>query len=128
MATAIITFHKIIQDSQDYGSDNEHMVSRVFFNLTIDGKTYTGLYADIKQLVGGSFESSALEVSNPANYKGPFNYIAFRKIVEDYYRSLIGAQGTAIRISGAKDIRMQNNTFVRSVRMEFEVDLKSGAW
>lgn len=29
--TARITFHKLIQDSQDYGSDDEHMVSRAFF-------------------------------------------------------------------------------------------------
>ena len=32
---ARVTFYKCIQDSQDYGSDDEHMVSRIFFFLEI---------------------------------------------------------------------------------------------
>ncbi len=128
MATATITLHKLIQDSQDYGSDDEHMVSRVFFDLTIDGKKYEGLYADVKQPVGGSFESSALEVSSPANYKGPFNHEAFRGIVEQYYRGLVGASGSGIHISGGSNIRMRNNTFVRSVTAEFQVTVTGGPW
>lgn len=35
MSKAKIIFHKCVQDSQDYGSDDEHMVFRVFFNLEI---------------------------------------------------------------------------------------------
>jgi len=35
MSKAKIIFYKCVQDSQDYGSDDEHMVSRVFFNLEI---------------------------------------------------------------------------------------------
>jgi len=128
MTTARLLLHKLIQDSQDYGSDDEHMVSRVFFDLEIDGKNHPGLYADIKQPVGSSFESSPLEVSSPANYKGPFNYDAFRNIVEHYYRSLVGAGGSGIRIEGGSNIRMRNNTFVRSVAAEFEVQLAGGPW
>ncbi len=128
MATAIITLQKLIQDSQDYGSNDEHMVSRVFFDMEIEGKKYEALHADIKQSIGGSFETSALEVSNPANYKGPFNYEAFRAIVERYYRSLVGATGSGIRISGGSNIRMRNNTFVQPVTAEFEVKVTGGPW
>ena len=33
MVTATITLHKLIQDSQEYGSDDEHMVSRTTVRL-----------------------------------------------------------------------------------------------
>ena len=54
MAIATITIHKLIQDSQDYGSNDDHMVSRVFFDVEVEGKKYSDLYADIKQPIGGS--------------------------------------------------------------------------
>lgn len=128
MAIAKLFLHKLIQDSQDYGSDDEHMVSRVFFDLEIEGTRYEGLYSDIKQPVGSSFESSALEVSSPANFKGPFNYEAFRSIVEEYYRGLVGAGGSGIRISGGSNIRMRNNTFIQPGTAEFDVQLAGGPW
>lgn len=128
MAIATITIHRLIQDSQDYGSNDEHMVSRVFFEMEIEGKKYADLYADIKQPVGGSFETSPLEVSSPPNYKGPFNYEAFRAIVERYYRGLVGATGSGIRISGGSNIRMRNNTFVQSLTAQFEVQVAGGPW
>lgn len=128
MTVVNLTFHKLIQDSQDYGSNDEHMVSRVFFDMEVDGKKFTDLYADVKQLVGGSFETSSLEVSNPSNYKGPFNHLAFRVIVEEYYRSLVGATGSGIRISGGSTIRMRNNTFFKSVNSQFEVQVTGGPW
>lgn len=123
MATAKLHLYKLIQDSQEYGSDDEHMVSRVFFDLEIDGKDQKGLYVDIKQIVGSLFESSPLEISMPANYKGPFNYDAFCKIVERYFRSQVGAIGSGIHIEGGSNIRMRNNTFMNSVVEEFEVNL-----
>lgn len=82
MAKARVVFDKLIQDSQDYGSTDEHMVSRVFFTLELEGKTHNDLYADIKQTVGSSFEIASLEVSPPRGYAGPFNHEAFRKAAE----------------------------------------------
>jgi len=128
MAIAKLFLNKLIQDSQDYGSNDEHMVSRVFFDLEIEGTKYEGLYADIKQPVGSSFESSPLEVSSPANYRGAFNHEAFRSIVEQYYRSLVGAGGSGIHISGGSNIRMRNNTFIQPVAAEFEVQVTGGPW
>jgi len=112
MATATVFFTRLVQDSQDYGSDNEHMVSRVFFDLDIDGKRYPGLHANIKQVIGTSFEIGPLEVSAPIGYDGPFNQHEFQRSVERYYRGLIGAQGHGIRIAGgSSSILMRNNTF-----------------
>lgn len=48
MPTDKLTLHKLIQDSQEYGSNDEDMISRVYFDFEADGQTYEGLYADIK--------------------------------------------------------------------------------
>ena len=67
-----VKFNSLLQDSQDLGSDDEHMVSRVFFDLEFRGETFIGLHADVKQTVGARFESAPLEVSKPDGYHGPF--------------------------------------------------------
>jgi hypothetical protein len=128
MAIAQVVFDKLVQDSQDYGSTDEHMVSRVFFTLELDGKTHNGLYADIKQIVGSSFEIASLEVSSPQGYSGPFNHEAFRKAAEAYYRSLVGRSGSGIRIQGGGSARMRDNKFFKKELVEFEVGNLSTAW
>ena len=126
MAKAKVVFQKLIQDSQDYGSDDEHMVSRAFFTLEIEGNRHADMFVDIKQPVGGDFEKSLLEVSRPAGYSGPFNYEAFRAAVEKYYRSLVGSSGSGIQ--GGRNIRMRNNTFVQQSVAEFEISKSNAGW
>lgn len=128
MAKAKLAFHKCIQDSQDYGSDDEHMVSRVFFTFTVAGKEHPDLYADIKQTVGSDFETGPIEVSGPHGYTGPINYQAFRDTVEKYYRTLVGSQGRGIRISGGRNIRMRDNRFIQEMSFEFDVDESAAGW
>jgi len=123
-----VIFRKCIQDSQEYGSDDEHMVSRVFFDFQIGDKIYENLYVDVKQTVGSNFESAPLEVGVPQNYKGPFNYSAFREAVEKYYRGLVGKQGVGIHIEGGRNIRMQNNVLLRKEVVEFDVEESQGTW
>ena len=119
MKKAIIYFEKCIQDSQDFGSNDEHMISRVYFSLEIEGKKYTGLYANLKQTVGSNFETDPIEVSPPIGYDGTINYAGYRDQVEKYYRSLIGSHGSGIRIVNSSNIRMQNHTFNISRTLEF---------
>jgi hypothetical protein len=126
---ATVTFTRCVQDSQDYGSDDEHMVSRVFFDLDVGGKSHLGLCADLKQVVGSNYETGAIEVGRPEGYRGPFNYLAFRDAAERYFRSLVGSGGSGIRMQGASNIRMRNNTFVMHRVEVFEIDSSSpGAW
>ena len=70
MTKAKIHFHQCIQDSQELGSDNEYMVSRVFFSIELPDKRIDDLCANIKQTVGSEFENSPLEVGPPQNLKG----------------------------------------------------------
>ena len=129
MPTARVVFDKGIQYSQDYGSDDEHMVSRIFFSIEVGGRRYDGLHVDVKQTVGSSYETGPIEVGSPKGYKGPFNHEAFRAAVEKYYRGLVGSTGTGIRIAGGdKKIRMRDNHFQKQEIVEFDVSGQDVAW
>ena len=68
-------------------------------------------------------------IGKPEGYRGPFNHLAFRDAAESYFRSLVGSAGRGIRIEGASNIRMMNNTFDFQQVSEFEIDgSTSGAW
>ena len=129
MTTAHITFRRLVQDSRDYGSNDEYMVSRAFFDLKIDDLAFQDLSVDIKQTAGSNFETSLLEISKPNGYSGPFNSQAFRKVVEKYYRSLVGLSGSGIHTSGgASTIRMRNKIYDQEEHAEFMVRKKGSAW
>lgn len=128
MAKAKIIFLKLIQDSQDYGSDDQYMVSRAFFTVESEGNVSEEAYVDIKQTIDSDFETTSLEVSKPVGYSGPYNYEAFREAAEGYYRSLVGSQGSGIHIAGGSNIRMQNNTFIQQAVAVIEVNKESPAW
>ena len=128
MPIAKITFNSLIQDSQEYGSDDQHRISRAFFSIEIDGNEAIESYVSIKQTVGTDFETASLEVSRPYGYSGPFNYTAFRQIVESYYRGLVGKGGSGISISGEGNIRMLDNRFGKRVVCEIEVSKESPTW
>lgn len=125
---AKVTFHKIIQDSQELGSDDQHMVSRVFFDLEVGGQLHTGLYSDLKQIVGSDIETAPLEVGAPQGYSGPFNHEAFTAEVEKYYRKEIGSSGSAIRIAKGSKVRMRDNTIICCVVVYFKISKNGGGW
>jgi hypothetical protein len=122
MPNGKLVFTKIVQDSQDYGSNDEHMVSRVFFDIVVGEEILRGLYADVKQTIGARFESAPLEVSLPESLQGRIDYSSFRQHVEDYYRDSIGARGRGIHIGGGANIRMMNNTFIIQKTIDIDVN------
>ena len=132
MAIAKLFFKGVLQNSQDYGNNDEHMISHVIFDLEIEGKRHENLYATIKQPVGSSFESANLEIYRPINYKGHlFNYTPYRSKVESYFRGIIGLNGTGIGFSspGVSNLCMRDNWIEHPCTDEFEVQLDSdGSW
>lgn len=121
MPTATVHFKELIQDSQNYGSDDKHMVSRVFFDLQVGDKKYPGAYANLKQAVGAS-ASDPIEVSPPAGYSGPFDHPAFQAAVETYFRSILGgSQSAAKRGPGAKALRIRDCRHRKAASVTFEV-------
>ena len=96
MPTVSIQFKELIQDSQNYGSNDQQMVSRVFFDLQVGEKRYPGAHANIRQKVGAA-ASDPIEVSPPAGYAGPFDLGKFQAEVEGYFRSVVGKSRSRIR-------------------------------
>ena len=113
MPKAQLIFTTIIQDSQDFGSNNEHMVSRVFFDLHVGSDLHTGLFTDIKQTVGADYERDPLEVTLPQYLADSVSFTEFRKLVEQYYREALGSTGSAVRFGPGAKVRMMHNIINR---------------
>lgn len=124
MPVATVTFRKCILNSQEAGSDDCHLGSRVYFDLDIDGTPYPSLFTDVRQLVGSDSENEFLDVSMPRGYAGPFNFQVFRGSVEFYYRHVIGVHASMF---GMRGIRTGFIGYVleQEMRVQFEV-LESG--
>jgi hypothetical protein len=125
MVKGKLIFTGIMQASQEYGTDDEHMVSRVYFDIEIEGKPQRGLYVDVKQAVGSSFEGGPIEVSLPKGYKGPISYTTFRDEVERYYRDSFGSSGRAFRFGPGSHVVFRNNLVQMVKVVEFEADDRS---
>lgn len=125
---AKVTFKQILQDDQQLGSGEQWMVSRIFFDLEIDGRKIPGLYVDIKQTVGSPFETAPLEVGSPHEYAGPRNHAEFRKEAENIYRWSFGPEGRMIHVSGGGQFRMQGNIVGLKKTIEFEVSGSMNGW
>ena len=121
MPKVAVTLYRLIQDSQEFGSDHEHMVSRVFFRAVCDGRQADG-YIQIKQAVGSNSREGrpVIEVSAP-RLPGPWNHEVFRQAVQDYFHGLIGSQGMGIRIDRGAVACMWENVFDVQQTFEFEV-------
>jgi hypothetical protein len=120
-------FHSCTQDSQELGS-NQHMVSRLFLSIIVEGKSTDNLHVDIKQTVGADYASGPLEVGNVTGYRGPFNHAEFQRAAEAYYRKMVGASGGMIRVVGGSGVRMRNNIFMVEMSFEFEGSETAGGW
>lgn len=120
-----LVFYKCIQDSQEYGSNNEHMVSRIFFS--IEENKYE---CNVRQPYGEnfSFEENPIEVESPEELKKVINYGQFRNEVEKYFRNLVGNNASMIKITGNSNVRMKNNTFLLEYSTVIDKVGISGGW
>jgi hypothetical protein len=141
MSKGRVQFERCIQKKQYYAAGEKSMMdARVFFTLSIDEASIKKLFVDISHPYDTEFESTEIEVGPPVNhmgdyvsysgpynhtiYRGPFNHEAFSDYVEEAYRSLVGSSGTGIRIEGASNATMINNTF--SMNQSCEMEVSSG--
>jgi hypothetical protein len=128
-----VTFKECIQDSREYGSDDEYMVSRVSVDIAVDRADQGSFIADLKQAVGTDFDTGPIEVGRPVEvgthkpYRGPFDQARFAEAATKYFRELLGSDGWAIKLRpGSTNIRMQGNRFVRKKVVEFEAMGRQG--
>jgi hypothetical protein len=123
-----VKIEKCIKDSQEYGSTDEHMVSRVFFTIGADGAPSNEDYCDIKQIVGSAYSSGNMEVSRPHNYRGPFDHGIFSDEIAGYFSKLVNSTGSTISLGGARNVRMMNNTFATPFEFAFTTENVGASW
>ena len=129
IVNAKIHFQRCLQNMQDYGTNDEFMVSRVFYSVELPNRTIPELSVEVKQTAGDSFERGSIEVGSPEGTSlGKVNYLAFRDAVETYYRSLVGKQSHGIHVKGSASIIMRNNMFEYPMTVEIPIDTESGGW
>ena len=130
MARVTVHFTRCVQDSQEFGSTNEHMVSRVFFTIESKGKRMDGCYVDLKQTAGADYLIGPIEVAPPRTsdgkqYRGPWNHNEFRKEATAYYRTCVS---TLISADPGAKVRMYDNVIAIPRKITFESEGPAGTW
>jgi hypothetical protein len=68
---AKVTFHKLIQDTQDLVASDpnqNHMVSRAFFTLDVRDKQYADMSVTLRQPFGTDYAKEPIEVSRSRGF------------------------------------------------------------
>jgi hypothetical protein len=133
MSALELTFEGCVQDSEEFGSGRDRIVSRVYFWIRRAGtppgdfrrdlagvagpsfarrslpppEGYTGpmLSADIVQPVGEDFHTGPIQVSTPQGDTGPFDQAAFARAAADYFRSVMSDSGVMQRAEDGRPLR-----------------------
>lgn len=120
-----INVDRCIQDSQEFGSTDKHMVSRVFYSIDVDGVPKGFFYSNLKQVVGSAYRSDNVEVSPPHGYNGPYNHNTFSNEVAGYFCRSVGS---ILLLGPGTLVRMRNNTIVVPYRFQFEAEGPAASW
>ena len=125
MKKAKMIFNKCVLDSKDFGSDEKNMISRVYYDLHVDGRTHRNLHTDIKQLAGSDLEGKITDMKNvPDDKVGINNKRKVYDLIEKYYRSLGGEHPKKLGLGLTGNIRVWSLTVEKEKTEEFEVNEK----
>lgn len=120
MASAMAAFRRCVINAPEFGSDETHIGSRIFFDLAVEGVSYANLYVDVRQRVDDETDQHPLLVSRPQKYEGPFNTSVFQGLVEFYYRHAVGAKWSMFGMKGI-GMRLEGWTVEQEMLVQFEV-------
>jgi hypothetical protein len=107
-----VRFFQCHQGRQAYGTDDEFMTAWLSLQIAVDRQLRGTFRSHVKQTVGGRYNTDPIEVGWPEGYEGPFDYDAFRGFAAQYYRGLVGQQHAAISLGNARNVMMENNSFI----------------
>jgi len=105
-----VVFHKCFLFGQELGTNDEYMVSKLFFSLEKTGHVYSDLDCIIKQTVGSDYrKDNFIEVYANIPKSMGVNIGNFQKAARQYYQNLIGQLGAVIVTpEGVNNVRMGN--------------------
>lgn len=108
MATRVL-FHRVVQNSPELGSNDARSVSRVFFDLMVDGGTFSDLHVDVEEPVGSTHKTEDISVSDLKAALVPLDQDAFKRAVRDYYQRLVNSAGFGKHLAKDKGFRTQED-------------------
>jgi len=126
MRRAVLELKSLHRDAAELGSDEDVVVSRVFFHLRVSGEAPRRLTADVRQIAREAHPGAPLEVGRPIDYRGPFNYAAFRRCVEAYYRRLVG--GPVADSPHGDSRRTRDHVIGAPMNFSFEIPDDPSVW
>lgn len=102
---ARMMFHRVVQDAPEFGSTDSLSVSRVFFDLEVDGEIFSDLYVDVEELVGSNHASDEIAVGQLKDVSLPVDPNAVERAVKGYYQSLVTSAGFGKHLAKDKGFR-----------------------
>ncbi len=106
-----VVFRQVVQDSDEFGSDEVQSVSRVFFDLK-EGEELRPLFVDVREPVGGTHQEDEIEVL-PLKEDVSFDQNAFEEAVKAYYQSLVNSASYGKHLAKGKGFRSQGTTLAK---------------
>lgn len=103
MTTKII-FRKVIQDGLEFGSSETRAVSRVFFDLEGEDKSYPELFVDLEEPANSTHDDADIKVGS---FSSPveLDRASFEGAVRSYYQSLVSSAGYGKHLAKDKGFR-----------------------
>lgn len=114
-----MTFDRVVQDAEEFGSTETRAVSRVFFELETGGETYPEMYVDIEEPVGSDHSDELLTIGVPRAAPGGsgerfdpavLDRAAFEEAVRAYYGRIVNSAGYGKHLAKDKGFRTFGNT------------------
>jgi len=113
MARLIVRVKYFVYNATEFGSNDEIIVSRIFYDMSVNGQKRGEFYSDLTHRVE-TLEPEAIEVTHPSGYTGPFNHAAFADKLIAYY------QGIMSRSLGASSMQRANQRIIMPVEVEVQ--------
>jgi hypothetical protein len=126
MRRGILELKSLHRDAAELGSNDDVVVSRVFFHLWVSGEAPRRLAADVRHPVPGDHAATPLEITRPIDYRGPLNYAAFRRCVEAYYRRLV--DGAPAERSPGGALRARDQIIGAPINFSFDIPDDPSLW
>jgi len=119
MMAGLVMFHRVVQDSSEFGSTETLSVSRVYFDLEVDGEKFSDLYVNVEEAIGSTHGDEEIIVGRLVNAPGSIDRKAFERAVRTYYQNLVTSAGFGKHLAKGKGFR----TFGDELGMEQVIEL-----
>lgn len=107
--TTRVLFHKVVQDEPAFGSTETLSVSRVYFELEVDGEMFNDLYVNVEEPVGSDHTPEEIQIGKLKDAPVSIDRQTFEQSVKSYYRGLVTSAGYGKHLAKGRGMRTQGD-------------------